>query len=131
MTTIAVFGSSSILALFIVALKWLSVRRNKEGFLLTLLGRFNPFTERLIVDIKFRLLQIIQTIRYIFTIHIPVFIDKIVEKARQSAIKELEARRGMLLGRKDIANKGSVSFFLKKIDENKQNTEKGEINDSL
>jgi len=131
MTTVVLFGSSSILAGLILILKWFELRSGKNGFLLLLLNKLNPHAESLIQKLRLGALQIVQTIRYIVLVRIPGALDNAVEKARMSAVRELESRKGMLLGRRDITSRGSVSFFLRKMNENKQNGERGEINDPL
>ncbi len=73
----------------------------------------------------------IQSVRYIFLVYLPSVIDRVLERVKESILKELRSRQNVLMGQKDIENKGSVSFFLKKIDENKKNGQKGEINETL
>ncbi len=131
MATIVVFGSSFVLAIFLFLAKAIELRRDSASFVLRPLNSLNDRAERLALNMKFRLLQIIQTVRYICLVHLPALADRTVEGAKEKVLREVEARRKVIMGHKDIVSKGSASFFLKKIDENKKNGEKGEINDSL
>jgi len=127
MTTIVVFGSSLVLSFAIFVMKKLEISQNNENFVLKKIRKLDPYAEKLIATLKFRLLQAIQSIRYIVVVHIPAIISRHAEKLKEDALKEYRARHERLMGRKDISNKGAVSFFLKKIDENKRNGDKGEI----
>jgi len=131
MAVVIVFGSSFILALCIFTLKYFELRRGKSNFLLRFVSRFDSRAEELVAASKFRILQLIQSARYVVLVHIPAVIDRAIEKTKESILQELDARRNMLRGQKDISNKGAVSFFLKKIDENKRNGERGEINEEM
>ena len=76
-------------------------------------------------------MQIRQTIKYIFVVYIPYFLRQKSKKYKESVNARIINNKDILMGRRDIENKGSASFFLRKIDESKRNGKKGEINDCL
>jgi hypothetical protein len=57
--------------------------------------------------------------------------NEIFNKIHLAILAEYRKRQEVIMGRKNIANKGSVSFYLKKITEDKKEGEKGKIEDSL
>ncbi len=131
MATIVIFGVSLALALLLLALKAVSLKKGSDTFLLRELGKLDPKAEKLSQSARFLILQAIQTVRYIFLVYIPKVIDEETGRYRESLAQKLEVQRNLLLGKKEIQNRGAVSFFLKKIDETKRNGQRGEINDSL
>ncbi len=131
MATIVIFGLSLALALILLLLKARSLKKGEEGFLLSQLGLLDPKADKLTESTKFLILQIIQSVRYIFLVYLPKFIEDEAGKYKEKINKKLEIQRNLILGQKEIHNRGAVSFFLKKIDETKRNGHKGEINDSL
>lgn len=131
MVTIVIFGVSIFFAFTILLLKMLYLHRGRDGFVLRFLGRCDPWTERLTSATKFRTLQIIQSVRYLFLLRLPEIVSQTAKKYKGRLVLKLENKRNLLMGRKEITNKGAVSFFLKKMDEAKKNGHKGEINEIL
>lgn len=131
MTTIVVFGVSLFLAVFLFLIKAYSLRKAQDTFLLKKLALLDGRSEDLIQTFKFRTLQLIQSARYILSVYLPNLIECEVDRCRTALANKLEEQRNLVLGKKEIQNRGAVSFFLKKIDEGKRNSQRGEINDSL
>ena len=127
MTTIAVFASSLVFALILLVLKAVELRFNKKNFILRLLSRLDSRAEKTLSSLKFRALQIVQSFRYIVIVELRLAFQNWLFEMREKAIREYKVRESVIMGQKNIANKGSVSFFLKKIDEGKRGGQRGEI----
>jgi hypothetical protein len=130
-TTIVVFISSFFIALVFLTLKTIEIKYEKRNIFCELLGKFDATAHKLIVDLKFKSLQLIQSARYIVLIEAKEFAKKLFEKLEQKIINEYHAHHIMIMGQKEIATTGSASFYLRKITEDKNNGTKGKIEDSL
>ena len=131
MTLITLFIASLLLIILMLIAKALELRSQKYSFILSIFKRLDNRALVVISDFKFRVLQVIQTVRYILLVSIPALIRQLVDDAKNHAMREYRNSQEVLMGRKNIVNKGSVSFYLKKIQEDKLNTEKGEIQESI
>ena len=127
MTTVVIFGSSLFVAILLVLLQAWELRRAKKNIILSLLAKLDPLSEKLIEVLKFRLLQAIQTLRFVVLVWSKEFASNLSSKAIDRLIKEFETRKGTVMGKKEIRNNGAVSFYLRKIQEDKSNGEKGKI----
>lgn len=131
MTTIVVFGSSLAVALILILTKALELKYGSKNILLRLIGKADNRLELIVSKIRFRSLQLIQSIRYIIFVHGSEMFKDYIKKAEERAINEFRKRQDVIMGKKEIVNGGSVSFYLKKITEEKGHSEKGKIEDSL
>jgi hypothetical protein len=131
MTTIVVFVSSLFVALAFLGLKAVEIKYGKKNILLDLLSRFDLRTDKLISDLKFRSLQLIQSARYIVLVQTKAVCKKLLETVEEKIMDEYRARYTMIMGQKEIAGNGSASFYLKKISEDKSSGRKGKIEESL
>lgn len=127
MATIVVFASSLSLTSLLVLVKAVELKYGKKNAVLGFICRFDTKAVSLIAALKFKSLQLIQSIRYLVLVQSRAVLKDWFLKARESVMNEYNARQSMIMGRKNILNKGSVSFYLKKITENKGNGEKGKI----
>lgn len=131
MITIVIFASSLFLALLILILKSIESKRGKPDALLALVNLLNPKVEKFIEAFKFKCLQIIQTVRYVVLIKTREYIEDLISQVQEKFFNAYKVRQEILMGRKHIMNKGSVSFYLKKVAEYKGNGIKGKIEESL
>ncbi len=131
MTTIIVFGSSLFIASALVVLQGLELRKSKKNIILSLIARLDPYSEKLLETLRFRLLQIIQTVRFIIFVWSREFLKSYSDRLRERIFREFEMRRRVVMGEKEIRNNGSVSFYLRKIKEEKTTVGKGKIEDEL
>lgn len=127
MTTIVVFASSLFITLAFVFIKAVELKYGKKNIILRLIGKFDTKCDQCVSGFKFKGLQLIQSIRYIFLVKIKEVYKDLFRKAEEKVMSEYKRRQDVVMGKKDITNKGSVSFYLKKITENKGNGEKGKI----
>lgn len=125
MTNIVVFASSLSVASILVLVKALELRFGKRNALLKLIGRLDAKALSTASSLKFRSLQLIQSARYIVLVKSKEVAKSLFEKAWGKIVIEYRERERVMMGQKNITNKGAVSFFLKKIDESKE--KKGEI----
>ncbi|MEK7635075.1 MAG: hypothetical protein AAB446_01425 [Patescibacteria group bacterium] len=130
-TTIVVFASSLFLLAVFVAIKAVEVKYEKRNLLLCLLGKCDTKSEKLVSDFKFKTLQIIQSVRYIVLVQVKEVCKTLLENVEEKIVNEYRARHMMIMGHKEIANKGSVSFYLKKINEGKTLSGRGKIEEVL
>ena len=131
MATIIVFASSLFLTIILLLAKAIELKSGKRNFVLNLLGRLDNSSAKLVFALKFRCLQIIQSVRYIMLVQSREFISDLLRRAEEKMAREYRIRQSAIMGQKQIANNGSVSFYLKKITEHKGNGTKGKIEESL
>lgn len=132
MATIVVFASSLSIASTLVVVKAIEIRSRNKNFLLRLLNKLDSGCEKCLSSLKFRTLQIIQTVRYILLVESKNIYKDLVYRLQERIAHELKVRHEMIMtGRKEITQKGSVSFYLKKITEEKGNGKRGKIEQSL
>lgn len=127
MITITIFASSLFFATFIIALKAFNIKSGREIRIHALIGKFDNKSTKLIANIKFLFFQTIQSIRYIFIVKIKDPFINFVTKEISRIANEYESSQRILMGRKDISKKGAVSFYLRKIEEERVNIGKGKI----
>jgi len=130
MTTIVVFGSSLLIVLILLLIKAMELKYENKNIVLRSLGRFDSKFESVVLNFKFRSLQLIQSIRYIIFVHLKEVSRDYLKKIEEKAVNEYKKRQDVIMGKKEIESKGSVSFYLKKITEEKGNGEKGKIEDT-
>ena len=131
MATITIFASSLSVASLLLLAKAIEIKFGKKNLILNLIGKMDQKAIDLISTLKFRSLQFIQTIRYIILVQSKETIREFIDKIQLQIVNEYQARQELIMGRKNIPNKGSVSFYLKKITEEKGNIGRGKIEDSL
>ena len=127
MSTIIIFAISLFIASTLITIKAFELKFQKKNIILRLASKFDEKSSGVISKIKFRSFQIVQSIRYIALVQIKELSKKIFEGTKEVLAKEYRARQDVIMGKIEIGNKGSASFYLKKIAENKENSEKGKI----
>jgi len=129
MTTIIVFASSFFTASALVAIKAIEIKYGKKNLVLELLSLLDTKSDKFIYDVKFKALQIIQSVRYVILVQTKTVCNNLLDKVEEKTMNEYKTRHNMIMmGQKNIVtNKGSVSFYLKKITEEKYNGQKGKI----
>ncbi|OHA87198.1 MAG: hypothetical protein A3A96_02585 [Candidatus Zambryskibacteria bacterium RIFCSPLOWO2_01_FULL_39_39] len=127
MATVVVFASSLFVTLSLVSLKALELNSGKKNFVLKLISKLDNGTEKLVSILKFKILQLIQSVRYIVLVEAKKVISDLFYDTQERILNEYRIKQDIMMGRKEVLNKGSVSFYLKKIAENKGNGEKGKI----
>jgi hypothetical protein len=133
MTTIIVFFSSFFIASALIAVKTVEIKYGKSNFILGLLNKFDAESNKLISSVRFKALQIIQSVRYIILVQTKAVCKNLLDKVEERIMNEYKSRHTMvMMGHKNIAtNRGSVSFYLKKIAEEKYNNQGGKIENIL
>jgi hypothetical protein len=111
----------------LVGFKALELKDGKKNITLKCVGLFDRKAEKLISNIKFRFVQIIQTARFLVLVQVKVIFKKLLKKIEA----DIKSKQTVLMGQKNIINKGSVSFYLKKIAEDKINNGGGKIEESF
>src|SRR3989344_4365166 len=129
MATIVVFASSLSLTSLLVFVKAIELKYGKKNAVLGLICKFDTKVVTFMAALKFKSLQLIQSVRYLVLVQGKAVLKEQFLKVQERMISEYNARQNMIMGRKDIKNNGSVSFYLKKITENKGNGEMGKIED--
>jgi hypothetical protein len=127
MATIIVFASSLSIASILLILKAIELRFSRKNILLRFISRFDAKVLSILEVLRFRFFQLIQTVRYVLMVKsLEVFRD-LFFRVEHRVMNEYRLRQENMMGRRDIINKGSVSFYLKKIAEDKGVGEKGQI----
>ena len=93
------------------------------------MGKFDHQCDYCVSGLKFRCLQFVQTIRYILFVQLKEIIKHFWSQIHERIKHEYKIRQEIIMGRKEIINNGSASFYLKKITEHKGNGEKGKIHE--
>ena len=130
MATITVFGASLLTVTILFALKSLELRFGRKNFILNLLGKLDPKSDKFISALKFRSLQAIQSVRYIILVQSKETLKELLRKAEARLAEEYRTRHSVIMGHRKIAGNGSASFYLKKITEHK-GAKRGKIEESL
>lgn len=131
MATIIVFASSLFLAALIVLIKAIELKYGKKNILLGLISKFDRKADAFVASLKFKGLQIIQSIRYIILVEAKAFFWALLIKIENRIKEEYRTRENTIMGRKNLKPNGSASFYLKKITEEKNGAEKGKIEEEL
>ncbi len=129
MITIVIFVSSLFIGSTMIFIKIIELKHHRENILLRLIRKFDSKSNRLVFYFKSKSLQLIQSIYYIILIQAKIICKNLLDKVEQKIMKEYKARQNVIMGHKNIINKGSVSFYLKKITEQKNTSPKGKIED--
>lgn len=127
MTLIIIFLVSTSLIILLLTLKGIDERRIEPNFVSRYLSRFDVKSEIFINYLKFKTLQIIQTLRYIFIVKVSKYFAEQNYKLKTWIIDELDKKQKIFMGRKEISKKGAVSFYIKKIEDNRTVSGKGKI----
>ena len=128
MATLIVFASSLLMASVLVLIKYMELRNGTKNIILKFISQLDSKCNMLVHNLKFRILQLIQSIRYIVLVQSKVISRDLFLKVEGKIIKKYKAQRdAIIMGHKQIAGNGSASFYLKKITEHKGNGEKGKI----
>ena len=127
MTTIIVFVLSLCLLSTLIILKNLEFKKEKRSFLLKYISKFDSSLEKFISNLKYKIFQITQSLRYILHVQTKIIIKDILANLEEKIMDSYHARHEALMGRRELNNKGAVSFYLKKIAENKSGVGKGKI----
>ena len=92
------------------------------------IGKFDRQCYNCISNLKFRGLQLVQSARYIIFVQIKTVLKNLFEMAIEKIMIEYKKRQdAIIMGKKDIFDKGSASFYLNKITEGKSNGGRGKI----
>jgi hypothetical protein len=128
MATIIVFASSLSIASVLVGVKAFELRCGRKNAALGLLCQLDSKFDRFIADLKFRTLQLVQSVRYILFVQSKIVFRDLTNKLIEKIIHEYKIRQStIMMGHKEIVSNGSASFYLKKITEDKSNGERGKI----
>ena len=128
MATIVIFVSSLLIASALIFFKAVELKSGKRNFALGFLCRLDAKSEKLISDLRFRWSQLAQSVRYIALVQTKIICKNLLDKIEEKIMNEYRAKQSaIIMGHKNIINRGSVSFYLKKIAENKGVGEKGRI----
>lgn len=131
MTTIVVFSFSLFVAGIMVLIKVIELKRGKRNIFFKIIGKLDSLSISFVSTAKFRGLQLIQSMRYIVLVKAKTAGKEWFLKIQKLALDEYRAKRNEIMGQKEIINRGSVSFFLKKITKDRENGNKGKIEESL
>jgi hypothetical protein len=131
MATIIIFACSLFIASVLVLIKAIELKRGVKNTILKFIGRFDAKSHQLVSAVKFKSLQLIQSIRYIILVEAKRVAEDLLHKTKEKALNEYRIRQNMMMGQKEIVSRGSVSFYLKKITEHKGGGVKGKIEESL
>lgn len=127
MATIIVFASSLSIASILLILKAIELRFSRRNILLRFVSRFDAKVLSILEILRFRFFQLIQTVRYVLMVKSVEMFKDLFFKVEHRLMNEYRVRQENMMGRRNIINKGSVSFYLKKIAEDKVIGEKGQI----
>ena len=131
MATIIVFASSLLVMLALIFFKAIELKCGKRNFVLSFICRLDSKLDKFISYLKFKALQLIQSVRYIALVQAKIVCKNLLEKVEEKIMNEYKIRQSAIMGHKNILDKGSASFYLKKITEGKSNGQKGKIEETM
>jgi len=131
MATIVIFTSSFFVASAFISIKAVELKYKKRNVILMLLSRLDMKSKELVSNLRFRILQLVQSVRYIALVQTKIICKNLLSKVEEKIMEEYRTRHNIIMGRREIINNGSASFYLKKITENKTGNQRGKIEDSL
>lgn len=135
MITISVFAASVVVLTILFLSKHREVKTGERTFLGKFLSKFDVQTGNVLEKTRYRFYQIVQTIRYLFLVHIPEKSKVKISKTKESVASRYSKQKDAIMGKKELNSNGSSSFFLRKVTEHKnagsggENGERGRIED--
>ncbi len=129
MSIIIIFYISLSVSILLIVIKIFELRYEKKNFILRLISSLDDKSHKIIEAFKFRSFQIMQTIRYVALVQIKEVSKNIFHKTKASLEAEYRNKQDYIMGKIEIGERNSASFYLKKISEDKKNTTKGKIED--
>ncbi len=131
MTNIVFFFVSLFIVFVLFVLKLVSVSKNRDIFPLNIFRITDPKAEKLIDYLKYKIYQIVQTLRFLVIVKMPEVLKHEKNKMQEKIAEKIDKQRDVILGKINIKDNGSSSFYLKEISEQAKNEEKGRIDESL
>ncbi|MBN2094311.1 MAG: hypothetical protein JW740_03025 [Candidatus Zambryskibacteria bacterium] len=120
MYTITVFNISLIVVLLFLFVKTLEIKYKKQSIASRFRDKLDVLSQKLISNLKFKWLQFIQSLQYIILIKAKILFKNVLVKIEAKIMNEYHAKQNTIMGgQRNISNRGSVSFYLKKISEGK------------
>jgi hypothetical protein len=131
MATIVIFASSLLIASTLLITKAIELKYGRKNFFLEIINKLDSRSNKFIFDLRFRSLQFIQIIRYILLVQTKIVMKNLLDKVEERIMNEYKLKQSVIMGRRNIVDRGSVSFYLKKITEDKGHSGRGKIEESL
>ncbi len=125
------FSVTAFLLLILFFAKSRSILSGNQNFVLRGVSVLDNPASKLFVSLSFRWKQISQTVRYIIFIVIPHRSEEAFKQMKGRAVHHYNKQKDTLMGKKEILNSSSASFFLKKMKEEKKNTKSGKIEETM
>ena len=97
-----------------VSIKAIELKYGRKNIILELVGKFDHQCDYCVSGLKFRCLQFVQTIRYILFVQLKEIIKHFWSQIHERIKHEYKIRQEIIMGRKEIINNGSASFYLKR-----------------
>lgn len=126
MVTIISFGLSLLTASILILVKTIELKKSRRNLLLKLISSFDDKYLSLAGFLKLKGFQIFQTLRYLIIFKSKNLLLHIFENSKNWFMNELKERQKEIMGHREISRRGSVSFYLKRISEEKS---RGKIED--
>ena len=115
----------------LVLFKAIELKCGKKNIILGCIVKLDGKSEKIVSDLKFKALQLIQSIRYIVLVQTKAVCKNLLEKVERKIMDEYRMKHTMIMGQREIVGNGSASFYLRKITEEKSNSQKGKIEESF
>lgn len=132
MVTVIIFTLSflGLAALFVS--KDREVKTGEKTLVGKILAKFDQKSESFSAALHHRSFELYRTVKYILLVHLPEKGRVKIENTKESVLNSYNKQKDVIMGKKELSNNGSSSFFLRKVSENKNgNGAKGKIEDSL
>jgi hypothetical protein len=134
MITIPLFAASFIMLTILFLSKHREVKTGDKTFIGKFLSRFDAGSMKILNTIHYRFYQLIQTVRFIFLVHLPEKSRVKISKTKDTVLHSYNKQKDVIMGKKELQQNGSSSFFLRKVTDHKkgnggENGERGKIED--
>jgi len=126
-----IFAFSALLLIILFFAKSRSILSGNQNFILRAISILDIPASNFFEFLGFRWKQIYQTVRYIFVILIPQRSEEAFKQMKGKAVENYKKQKDTLMGKKELINSSSASFFLKKMKEEKKNSKNGKIEETI
>ncbi|HEY4516218.1 MAG TPA: hypothetical protein VJH67_03475 [Candidatus Paceibacterota bacterium] len=99
------------------------INAGTKTFVGNFLSRFDVSSARIMSLIKYRMYQVVQTVRYLLFVHLPEKSKVKINKTKEAVEERYRKQKDAVMGKKELKQNGSSSFFLHKMSEHKNSAD--------
>ena len=128
---IIIFAVSFLGLAVLFLFKYREIKTGEKPALNRLLSRFDEKSERFAKLLRVYFYRFLEAVKFFFLVHLPAKGRVKIENAKESVINKYNKQKDAIMGKKELSQNTSSSFFLRKMSENKNDNGSGKIEESL